>query len=86
MPASKSWLWPLPAYTISRRHEPAVGTRVSVDPILQAAGSDPETQELLEAALDRVLDALSARGEGPVEAAALPGWVFDGLRDVVAPE
>lgn len=67
-------------------YEPAVGTRVSVDPILQAAGSDPETQELLEAALDRVLDALSARGEGPVEAAALPGWVFDGLRDVVAPE
>lgn len=67
-------------------YEPAVGTRVSVDPILQAAGSDPETQELLEAALDRVLDALSARGEGPVEAAALPGWMFEGLRDVVAPE
>lgn len=67
-------------------YEPAVGTRVSVDPILQAAGADPETQELLEAALDRVLDALSARGEGPVEAAALPAWVFEGLRDVVAPE
>ncbi len=67
-------------------YEPAVGTRVSVDPILQAAGSDPETQALLEAALDRVLDALSARGAGPVEAAALPEWVFDGLRDVVAPE
>lgn len=67
-------------------YEPAVGTRVSVDPILQAAGSDPETQALLEAALDRVLDALSARGGGPVAAAALPGWVFDGLRDMVAPE
>lgn len=67
-------------------YEPAVGTRVSVDPVLQAAGSDAETQALLEAALDRVLDALSARGGGPVEAAALPGWVFDGLRDVVAPQ
>lgn len=67
-------------------YEPAVGTRVSVDPVLQAAGSDAETQALLEAALDRVLDALSARGAGPVEAAALPAWVFDGLRDVVAPE
>ena len=67
-------------------YEPAVGTRVSVDPVLQAAASDPETQALLEAALDRVLDALSARGEGPVEAAALPAWVFDGLRDAVAPE
>jgi hypothetical protein len=67
-------------------YEPAVGSRVSVDPILQAAGADPETQALLDAALDRVLDALSARGEGPVEAAALPGWVFDGLRDAVAPE
>jgi hypothetical protein len=66
--------------------EPAVGPRISADPVLQAAGRDPETQRQLEAALDRVLDALSPRNSGPVEAAALPAWVFDGLRDAVAPE
>ena len=67
-------------------YQPAVGTRLSTDPILQAASADPETQQLLEAALDRVLDALSARELGPVEAAAVRNWVFEGLRDVVAPE
>jgi hypothetical protein len=67
-------------------YEPAVGTRISSDPILQAASADPETQQLLEDALDRVLDALSAREIGPVEAAAVRTWMFEGLRDVVAPE
>lgn len=67
-------------------YEPAVGTRLSTDPILQAASADPETQQLLEAALDRVLDALSARELGPVEAAGVRTWMFEGLRDVVAPE
>ncbi|MEX2467250.1 MAG: hypothetical protein WD995_10085 [Gemmatimonadota bacterium] len=67
-------------------YEPAVGTRISADPILQAAGTDPETQQLLEAALDRVLDALSERQVGPVEASRVPDWMFEGLRDVVAPE
>jgi hypothetical protein len=67
-------------------YEPAVGPRVSADPVLQAAGSDPETQDLLEAALDRVLDALSAGGEGPVEAQALPQWIFEGLRRAVESE
>jgi hypothetical protein len=67
-------------------YEPAVGTRVSSDPVLQAAAADPETRRLLEAALDRVLAALSARGLGPVEAAGVGTWMFEGLRDVVAPE
>jgi hypothetical protein len=67
-------------------YEPAVGPRVSADPVLQAAGSDPETQDLLEGALDRVLDALSAGGDGPVEAQALPEWIFEGLRVAVESE
>lgn len=67
-------------------YEPAVGPRISTDPILQAASTDPETQQLLETALDRVLDALSARELGPVEAAGVRAWMFEGLRDVVAPE
>ena len=67
-------------------YEPAVGTRISADPILQAASADPETQRLVEAALDRVLDALSARGAGPVAAAGVRTWIFEGLRDVVVPE
>jgi hypothetical protein len=67
-------------------YEPAVGTRISVDPILQAAGTDPETQQLLEAALDRVLAGLNARGLGPSEASRVRAWAFEGLRDVVAPE
>lgn len=67
-------------------YEPAVGPRVSVDPILQAAGRDPETQSALEAGLDRVLDALSAEGSGPVEVSRVPQWTFEGLRDVVISE
>src|SRR5690606_3938365 len=51
-------------------YEPAVGLRVSADPVLQAAAADPTVQAELEAALDRVLDALSARGSGPVDARA----------------
>ena len=70
----------------SIEYEPAVGTRISADPILQAASADPETQRLLEAALDRVLDALSARRGGPVEAAGVRAWIFDGLKEVVTPE
>ena len=67
-------------------YEPAVGTRISVDPILQAAGTDPETQRLLEAALDRVLAALNARGLGPMEASRVRAWAFEGLRDLVTTE
>jgi len=66
-------------------YEPAVGLRVSADPVLQAAAADPTVQAELEAALDRVLDALSARGSGPVDARAVPGWTFQGLRDIVSP-
>ncbi|MDP2956652.1 MAG: hypothetical protein Q8N53_09530 [Longimicrobiales bacterium] len=39
-------------------YQPMSGTRVSADPVLEASGSDPEAQALLEVALDRVLKAL----------------------------
>jgi hypothetical protein len=67
-------------------YEPAVGSRVSADPVLEAAGRDPLTQQRLEAALDRTLDALSARGQGPIEAPAVPAWTIEGLRAAVVPE
>lgn len=67
-------------------YEPAVGTRISADPVLQAASTNPTVQREMEAALDRVLSALAAEGTGPVEAARVSDWTFDGLRDVVAPE
>lgn len=67
-------------------YEPAVGTRISADPVLQAASTNPAVQRDMEAALDRVLAALAAQGTGPVEAARVRDWTFEGLRDVVAPE
>lgn len=39
-------------------YEPLRGGRVSADPVLEAAGADPEAQLLLESALDRVLRSL----------------------------
>jgi len=67
-------------------YEPAVGTRISADPVLQAASPDPVVQREMESGLDRVLAALSAQGAGPVEAARVPEWTFEGLRAVVAPQ
>jgi hypothetical protein len=66
-------------------YEPAAGPGLSADPVLQAAGVDEETQNLLDDALDRVLDALSAEGVGPVEAERVPEWLFDGLQEAVEP-
>ena len=47
----------LAQHTGSIRYEPAVGSRLSAAPVLEAAGIDSESQLLLERALDRVLTA-----------------------------
>ena len=57
-------------------YEPASGSRLSADPVMEAAGSDPEMQLLLERALDRVLQALSLDGRGAIEAERIPDWVM----------
>ncbi|MEQ9398101.1 MAG: hypothetical protein RJQ04_02945 [Longimicrobiales bacterium] len=60
--------------------EPARGERLSADPVLEAAGTDDESQERLETALDRVLVALhQAGGEPPAGAAGVPGWLPEAL-------
>ena len=58
------------------RFEPATGERLSADPVTEAAGTDEATQARLEAALDRVLEALQGV-EGQQEAAAgsEPRWL-----------
>ncbi len=76
----------LVAHAADIEYEPAVGLSVSADPVLQAAAPDPVVQAQLEERLDRVLDALTAGGDGPVEARAVPAWAFGGLRDIVDPQ
>ena len=66
-------------------YEPAVGSRVSVDPVIQAAGVDEETQDLLDSALDEVLEALYAGGEGPEAASRVPAWAYEGLVSATMP-
>ncbi len=66
-------------------YEPAQGPSLSADPVIQAVGRDEETQQQLNDALDRVLDALSADGLGPVDADVVPSWVFEGFREVITP-
>jgi hypothetical protein len=58
---------------------------LSADPVIEAVGEDEETQQLLNDALDRVLDALSADGLGPVDADLVPSWIIEGFREAVAP-
>ena len=59
----------------SIRYEPARGPILSRDPVLEAAGTTEEAQAQLEAALDRVTDALFAEGRGPVERVRVRGWI-----------
>jgi hypothetical protein len=73
----------LAAVEDSISYEPAVGPAVSADPVIEAAGSNPATQQLLDAALDHVAEALYAGGLGPVEASRVPTWVLEGLREAV---
>lgn len=60
-------------------YEPAVGPRVSADPVIEAAGKDEEAQTRLDGALDRVLRALHA--DGPLDVASVPGWLARSLRE-----
>lgn len=59
-------------------YEPQRGRGVSADPVLEAAGTDPAAQALLEAALDRVLAALKGPGgDAPGERARMAAWMAD---------
>ena len=61
-------------------YQPMRGGRISADPVLEAAGADPEAQALLEVALDRVLRALQGPGgAGMRDRGRLSVWPFEGL-------
>ena len=61
-------------------HEPIRGGRLSADPVLEAAGTDPEAQSLLEVALDRVLKELPASGGLPSrDRSQLTEWMVGGV-------
>lgn len=66
-------------------HEPALGPGVSADPVLEAAGVDAESQAVLDALLDQVVDALHAGGFGPDESAAVQAWAWQGFQSTVGP-
>lgn len=64
-------------------YEPIRGRRVSADPVLEAAGADPEAQSLLEFALDRVLRALHGAEGSPVEdRSQVSAWLTEALRRI----
>jgi hypothetical protein len=48
-----------------------------------AADTDPDSQLLLERALDRVLRALSLDGRGAIEAERIPDWVMQSIDQVL---
>lgn len=63
-------------------YEPIRGRKVSADPVLEAAGTDPEAQALLEMALDRVLSALHGPDGSPLgNRNQVSGWLVDGLEE-----
>jgi len=62
-------------------YEPARGQRLSADPVLEAAGKDPEAQGRLEVALDRVLrDLRGPDGTGVRDRSLVASWLVDGFR------
>ncbi len=62
--------------------EPATGPGLSTDPVIEAAGRDPQSQTLLDQVLDLILTELQAEG-GAGESANVREWVWDGLLDAV---
>lgn len=61
-------------------HEPIRGGRLSADPVLEAAGTDPEAQSLLEVALDRVLKELpGSPGLPSRDRSHLTEWMVEGV-------
>ena len=64
-------------------YEPIRGPRVSADPVIEAAGIDPQAQARLDAALDRLLVALHGNdGTSPRDRQRIPGWLVEGLRQL----
>lgn len=64
-------------------YEPMRGGRVSADPVLEAAGADPEAQLLLESALDRVLRSLrGVDGASLRDRNRMGSWLADELAAV----
>ena len=62
-------------------YEPIRGQRVSADPVIEAAGTDPEAQALLDGALDRLLAALhGADGTSARDRLRIPDWLVEELR------
>jgi hypothetical protein len=67
-------------------YEPARGQQLSADPVIEAAGRDPETQARLEAALDRVVRAVYGSGaEGMRDRSHLAQWLVEGLAAYAPP-
>jgi hypothetical protein len=64
-------------------YEPARGSRLSADPVLEASGTDPESQLLLEGALDRALKALRLGGRGAMETESVQDWVVESIDQVM---
>ena len=64
-------------------YEPLRGGRVSADPVLEAAGADPEAQLLLESALDRVLGSLrGVDGASLRDRNRMGSWLAEALAEV----
>ena len=70
-------------------YEPLRGQRVSADPVIEAAGTDPEAQAQLEQALDRVLAAIAPLQNGEMSRegarARAPTWLVDGMKHLETP-
>jgi len=64
-------------------YEPATGSPVSGEPVVEAVGRDPNAQALLDQVLEMILTELDGP-EGPRQAANVGEWIWDGLLDAVA--
>jgi hypothetical protein len=63
-------------------YEPASGTPVSGDPVIQAVGRNPDAQALLDEVLDMILAELN-EPNGPGSAQNLGEWIWDGILGAV---
>jgi len=64
-------------------YEPATGTPISGDPVIQAVGRNPDAQALLDEVLDMILAQLN-QPNGPGNARNLEEWMWSGILDAVA--
>jgi len=63
-------------------YEPASGTPVSGDPVIEAVGRSPDAQSLLDQVLDMILGELNAPS-GPGRTANVGEWIWEGILDAV---